>query len=573
MKVSRICLLIFVLATAVRAPAADVPLLGLAGITFRVRDLDKARRYYHDVLGFPEAFTLKDAAGRIASVFFKVNDDQYVEIVPGLPPGGMNRQVRVVFQSSDLARLRSIYFEGGLMPTPITKGPDGNPVFRVIGPDNATLDFVQYVPGSQQTLAQGRFLDASRISARLQHVGIYTKNRASVVAFYQDKLGFPRGRDIPGERGDYIETPNSDRNLETKFPPLDPNNPATRAQYEREVMGAVQHMGIEVTDMRAARDLAQQRGGLTDLQVRVHVGNNRHWLMHLFDPDGSRTEVVETALQPTLPAMTVMAPGRAVAPPILPVTPGEIPWPSAAAPSIPTAPQGSGRYVEPSSIDFNEHTGWLQLFDGATLKGWDGPAEWHVEAGAIMVHSTSPTYLIWQGGEPKDFEFKGEVKLEGANANSGVQFRATMLGEVPGNRISKWETRGYQADIDNMNSNTGALIECCAGPRRGVPPRSDRAFRGQVVRTAVGDGLKPTLLAAFDDPDKLKAFWRVGDWNQLHVMARGRTMMFFINGRLMSVFIDDHPKMFVDHGVLALQLEGRGDNTAYFRNIWLKNLP
>jgi hypothetical protein len=213
------------------------------------------------------------------------------------------------------------------------------------------------------------------------------------------------------------------------------------------------------------------------------------------------------------------------------------------------------------------------LFDGATLKGWDGPAEWHVEAGTIMVHSTSPTYLIWQGGEPKDFEFKGEVKLEGANANSGVQFRATMLGEVPGNRISRWETRGYQADIDNMNSNTGALIECCAGPRRGLPPRPDRAFRGQVVRTAVGEGLKPTLLAAFDDPDKLKALWRVGDWNQLHVIASGRTMMFLINGRLMSVLIDDHPRMFVDHGVLALQLEGRGDNTAYFRNIWLKTLP
>ena len=570
MKFSRICVLMFVLATAVGAPAADVPLLGLAGITFRVSDLDKARRYYHDVLGFPEAFTLKDAAGGIASIFFKVNDYQYVEIVPGLSPGGMNRQVRVVFQSTDLARLRSIYSEAGLMPTPITKGPDGNPVFRVIGPDNATLDFVEYVPGSQQTLARGRFLDVNRTSTHLQHVGIYTKDRASVVAFYQDKLGFPRGRDIPGERGDYIETPNSDRNLETKFPPLDPNNPATRAQYEREVMGAVQHIGIEVADMRAARDLAQQRGGFTDLQVRVHVGNNRHWLMHLFDPDGSRTEFVETALQTTLPAMTVMAPGRAVAPPILPVTPGEIPWPSAGAPA---APQGSGRYVEPSAIDFNDNAGWLQLFDGTTLKGWDGPAEWHVEAGTIMVHSTSTTYLIWQGGEPKDFEFKGEVKLEGANANSGVQFRATMLGEVPGNRISKWETRGYQADIDNMSSNTGALIECCAGPRRGVPPRPDRAFRGQVVRTAVGEGLKPTLLAVFDDPDKLKASWKVGDWNQLHVIARGRTMMFFINGWLMSMLIDDHPKMFVDHGVLALQLEGRGDNTAYFRNIWLKNLP
>jgi len=239
----------------------------------------------------------------------------------------------------------------------------------------------------------------------------------------------------------------------------------------------------------------------------------------------------------------------------------------------------SGRYVEPDPIKFDDHAGWIELFDGKTLKGWDGPSDlWRVENGAIVVQSkadppTGPTYLIWQGGEPKDFEFKWEVKLEGAGANSGVQFRAVLLGEVPGNKMSKWETRGYQADLDNMNSNTGALIECCAGPRRGVPPRPDRAFRGQVVRTATGTGLKPTLLATFSDPDTLKGFWKVGEWNQLHLVARGRTMMFFINGQLMSVLVDDHPTMFVDHGVLAIQLEGRGDNKASFKNLWLKNLP
>jgi catechol 2,3-dioxygenase-like lactoylglutathione lyase family enzyme len=553
------------------APTTNIPVVGIAGITFRVSDLDKARRYYQGVLGFPEAFSLKDVQGRVASIFFKVNDDQYVEVVPGLAAGAINRQARIIFQSSDLTRLHAIYSARALNPTPISKGPDGNPVFGVIGPDNAVIDFMEYVAGSQQTLARGKFLDGGRISTHLQHLGIYTKSRDSVSPFYRDKLGFPNGRDVPGTRGESIETPSSDRNLEAKYPPLDPNNAATRAQYEREVMGAVQHMGIEVSDMRAARDLAQERGGLTDLQVRVHVGNNRHWLMHLFDPDGSRTEFLESGLQ-TLPPMTVMAPGRAVAPPILPTTPGEIPWPSAAAP--PTPPQQRpARYIEPSPINFNDHAGWMQLFDGSSLKGWDGPPEWHVENGTIVVHSTSSTYLIWQGGQPKDFEFKTEVKLEGATANSGVQFRATLLGEVPGNRMSKWETLGYQADIDNQNSNTGALIECCAGPRRGVPPRPDRAFRGQVVRTAIATEEKPTLLATFDDADKMKAYWKVGDWNELHVVARGRTMMFFINGHLMSVLIDDHPTRFVDHGVLGIQLEGRGDNTGYFRNLWLKNLP
>src|SRR3982750_1043430 len=80
------------------AQGGEIPLAGLAGITFRVSDLDKARRYYSGVLGFAEAFTLKDAAGRVASIFFKINDDQFVEVVPGLAPGGSNRQVRVVFQ-------------------------------------------------------------------------------------------------------------------------------------------------------------------------------------------------------------------------------------------------------------------------------------------------------------------------------------------------------------------------------------------------------------------------------------------------------------------------------------------
>src|SRR5438093_3740914 len=358
------------------APSADLPLVGIAGITFRTSDLGKARGYYQGVLGLAEAFTTTDSSGRVASVFFKVNDEQYIEVVPGLAPGTISREVRVMFQSSDLVRLRDVYAARGVNPTSISRGADGNPVFRVIGPDDAQLDFVQYVDGSKQTLARGKFLDPRRISTHLQHVGIYTKNRDSVVPFYQDKLGFARGRDLPGTRGDYVETPSSDRNLETKFPALDPNNPATRSQYDREVMGAVQHIGLEVADMRATRDIVQERGGFTDLQVRAHVGNNRHWLMHLFDPDGSRTEVVETALQDTLPPMTVMAPGRTVAPPILPTTAGEIPWPSAKAPPANQqrpGGQGSGRYVEASALDFNDHAGWLQMFDGTTRNGWDGP--------------------------------------------------------------------------------------------------------------------------------------------------------------------------------------------------------
>lgn len=558
----------------------DLPIVGIAHVTFKVSNLAKARAYYQGVLGMPEAFELKDSSGKTTSVFFKVNDDQFIEVTPTLKPGELVREARVVFESPDLEKLHSVYTARGLNPGKISKGPDGNPVFRVVDPEGNNLDFLQYAAGSQQTRLRGKLTASGRVSTHLLHAGLMVKDRANVTSFYSEKLGFVQGK-LPGRRGEYIEMTSSDKNTETKYPPLDPDNPATHDQYVREQYGAVQHIGLEVSDIRTARDLLQKRGGYSDLQVRAHVGNSRHWLVHVFDPDGSRSEFMETALQDTLPPMTVMAPG-APAPPILPKTPGVLPWPDSSTPPStprPGPPAAGGRYIEPDPINFNEHTGWIQMFDGVSLKGWDGPTDlWRVENGMIVVESksnppTGPTYLLWQGGEPKDFEFKGEVKLDGDGANSGVQFRATMLGEVPGKRMTKWETRGYQADLDNMNSNTGALIECCAGPRRGVPPRPDRAYRGQVVRTALGEGLKPTVLSTFDNPDALAGFWKAGGWNQLHLIARGRTMMFFINGRLMSVMIDDHPTMFVDHGVLSIQLEGRGDNKASFRNLWLKNLP
>src|SRR6187397_976960 len=55
-------------------------------------------------------------------------------------------------------------------------------------------------------------------------------------------------------------------------------------------------------------------------------------------------------------------------------------------------PSGRGRgmaFTEPSAMDFNDHDGYVPLFDGVSLKGWDGnPKFWRVEDGAIVGEST-----------------------------------------------------------------------------------------------------------------------------------------------------------------------------------------
>ena len=309
---------------AASAPPSDLPILGLAEVTLKVSDLDKSRAYYGGVLGFSEAFDLKDASGKITSAYFKVNDDQYIELMPGLKPDDLVRQARLVIQASDIEKLRAIYQQRGLNPGPIAKGPDGNPVFRVLAPNGMPVDFLQYAPDSRQGQLRGKFLTPGRISTHLLHAGTMVKDDATR-DFFQNKLGF--GRMLPGGRGEYIELPASDRNLETKNPPLDPNNPATLPQYTREVYGAVYHFSLEVPDMHEARELAKKRGGYDDMRVRAAVGNNRHWLMHLFDPDGTRAEIMSTGTVPDdVPSFSVMPPGPP-APPILAKERGVYPWP------------------------------------------------------------------------------------------------------------------------------------------------------------------------------------------------------------------------------------------------------
>ena len=39
-------------------------------------------------------------------------------------------------------------------------------------------------------------------------------------------------------------------------------------------------------------------------------------------------------------------------------------------------------FHEPEPIDFDDHAGYVQMFDGVSLNGWDGdPGTWRVEGG------------------------------------------------------------------------------------------------------------------------------------------------------------------------------------------------
>ena len=227
--------------------------------------------------------------------------------------------------------------------------------------------------------------------------------------------------------------------------------------------------------------------------------------------------------------------------------------------------RGQGpRGADPLVLD--DHAGFQSIFDGKSLKGWDGdPSFWRAENGVIVGQSTEQnpikqnTFLIWRGGEPADFELKVEFRVDATN--SGVQFRSVQL--PPGPDIGKWVMKGYQADIDFANEFTGQIYE-----ERG---RGFLAMRGQAVY--VPDGGRPKVIGNLQkSPDELKAIIKVNDWNQVHLIARGNTIIQILNGAVTSIVVDDDSKNRALGGLLGFQLHVGPPMKAEFRNIWLKRL-
>ncbi len=211
----------------------------------------------------------------------------------------------------------------------------------------------------------------------------------------------------------------------------------------------------------------------------------------------------------------------------------------------------------------DDNTGFVPIFDGKTLENWDGePGFWRVEDGVLTGETTAEkqlklnTFIIWRGGTTADFEFKAEFRLT-ETANSGVQYRSTALPDV-----GKYVLKGYQADMDGRVNYTGMLYE-----ERG---RGFVAPRGQFVRMA--EGGTPKLIGSPGDSDSLKSVIKVADWTQIHIIARGVVITHVINGRVMSMCIDEDAKGRAMEGLLGLQLHVGPPMKVEFRNILLKKL-
>jgi hypothetical protein len=210
------------------------------------------------------------------------------------------------------------------------------------------------------------------------------------------------------------------------------------------------------------------------------------------------------------------------------------------------------------------------LFNGKDLTGWDGdPRLWRVKDGVLHGETTREnpakgnTFLLWKEGTVKDFDLRLSFRMNATN-NSGIQYRSRHITE--GKVNNPWVVRGYQHELRNERKlpNTPSFIYDEGGPRGRMCHVGERA-----VWTAAG---KKDVKETFLTQEAFDKIMRLGDWNDVVIVARGKNIKHYLNGQLVVDFTDEEPKLARAEGILALQLHAGAPMWVEFKNIRLKHL-
>lgn len=207
----------------------------------------------------------------------------------------------------------------------------------------------------------------------------------------------------------------------------------------------------------------------------------------------------------------------------------------------------------------NEDAGFKQILTKETFDNWHGnPDLWRFEDGVLIGEVPRDnmlkenTFLVWE--EPVDnFELKVEYRIS-PEGNSGINYRSeTVNGQDD-------VLKGYQADLDGPNDWSGQIYE-----EKG---RAFLARRGQL--THLGKDNVPNEIGSLGKESELAALVNKDGWNEYHLIVRGNTLIHKLNGRVMSIAIDDGSKRKMK-GLLGLQLHRGPAMKVEYRNLRFKD--
>lgn len=268
------------------AQASRPRILGISHVALHVSDMARSRSFYEDFLGYTavSAVSAPDGSRRL---LLAVNDRQYVELQPGLAPG-QDRLDHVALETADvLAMRRFLASRNAAVPVRVARDPSGNRALAIRDPEGRGVELMQHDrDGWPRRAKPAAAFPASR---RILHAGILVGDLPAAKG-YGDLLGLTeiwRGSRSGTELSwtnmrvpdgqDYVEFM-----LYAALPPPD-------------ARGTQHHICLEVNDIEQAKAwlLARPYADSYTRPLEIRVGTNRKRQLNLYDPDGTRVELME----------------------------------------------------------------------------------------------------------------------------------------------------------------------------------------------------------------------------------------------------------------------------------------
>ena len=188
-------------------------------------------------------------------------------------------------------------------------------------------------------------------------------------------------------------------------------------------------------------------------------------------------------------------------------------------------------------------SGFTPLFDGGSLSGWEGNAEYfRVEENSIVAGSLKRKIphneFLCTERKYGDFDLRYEMRILGEGNNAGVQFRSQRVaGET--------EVSGYQCDAGMA---------------------WDRPVWG-----ALYDESRRRKMLAEGPPESLVKWLKAGEWNEMRILAEGARVRLFLNGH-QTIDYTEADAGIARQGVIGLQIHSGPPTEAWYRRIRIQEL-
>jgi lactoylglutathione lyase len=283
---------------------------GISHVAYYVSDMPGALVFWRDLLGFDLSYDRKKPDSTNTSVaFLKVNDHQYVELLSDRPAQSKNLMGHICFLVDNLEQMRAYLASKAIdVPAHGSRTKTGDLVFSINDPDGTQVEFSQPQATSVEAQGTGKFLSPARISQQIYHVGFLIGNTQRSLDFYGKILGFQETWRGGGDSAELswinMRVPDGTDYIEFM---LYRQLPAS--------FGSSNHVALEIPDASAAIAALQARPAFKTYgkPLSVHVGKNGKRQVNLYDPDGTRVELMEPVTADGKPVPSSTAPPPAPA--------------------------------------------------------------------------------------------------------------------------------------------------------------------------------------------------------------------------------------------------------------------